>query len=700
VPWLEAVLVLGGFGLLAVVISWPTAIHFDTFITGGGNGGDPSGYVWDLWYNANHGLRFWGSTVQEVVSAPFGRVSPSSVNVTLLATVGPGWVVAKLFGPVAAYNVVALSGLALSASSMYLLVRWLGLGIAPAIWAGAAFMVFPYEQLRAVSHIPLTHLWCFPLLILAGIRWIEAPSLRRSFWLGAALGGCWIVNPYYGFMGIVMLVVIGAVGLLVLWRRAGFRAAVVPVAQVAGWVVLIVALPLLLLQRSGEGALDTTLARDPIELELYGARITDYLLPNADHSFFGGVVGASEWASIGGPGGERTVFVGYLTMLLALAAYVIAWRRRDLLTGRTRALLMLGAPLVVALVLFSLASPTRWFGLELTMPSQLIFDAVPYLRAFARFGAAVMAVLLVLAALGLRGILRGRTPLVSACLLSVAFIWSFAELPNGSPGGPLVSSAPPVLVNGRQAGEVPTWTWLRDRGGDEIVYEQPGTPNEATERYFMYGQLVHGQPILNGSLGTSSIASDFMRANPDPTWPGTAEHLASLGVGLVTINPWAYAILGAPAPDVHAPPPGYRRLVSFPDGSGVWAVTAPDTGAVAIARQGWWDPQYIEGRVWRWMHKKARVTLYAREAGRYRLSFDVRGGFGRRYVMTIRQGDEVVGRFTVRDQRNVVLPVDLEEGANDVWIESDLPPRQIGPEDLRIVTVQTTPWELAPAPAR
>ncbi len=28
----------------------------------------------------------------------------------------------------------------------------------------------------------------------------------------------------------------------------------------------------------------------------------------------------------------------------------------------------------------------------------------------------------------------------------------------------------------------------------------PGRANEQIERYFMYGQLVHGHPILNGNL--------------------------------------------------------------------------------------------------------------------------------------------------------------------------------------------------------
>lgn len=698
-PWREALAVLSGYALLVVVITWPLAADFDSSIAGGGVGGDQSGYVWDFWYSATHGLSLWGSTVQETISAPFGRVSASSVNTTLLTTVGPAWVVSTIFSPIVAYNVSVFTGLVLAAASMYLLVRWLGLGVAAAVWAGLAFMIFPYEQLRASGHVPLAHIWVFPLVLLAGLRWIERPGLRRSGWLVASVTLCWLTMPYYGTMGAVMAAVIVAVGAVMTLRRSGLRPAAAAVGWTAGWAVVLVALPLGILLGAAKGAVDTSLTRSIGDLELYGARITDYLVPSMHNAFFAGFTGTETWLGLGSPGGERTAFVGYGTMLLAVIGLVMCARRWGATPSRHRTAVIAAVPLVLVLVLFSLASPTRWFGMEISMPSSLVFDALPYLRVYARFAVTVMAVLLVVAAIGLAGLMRGRSITTKLSVVSVALIVSALELPVGSPVAPFLTSAPPVLVNGATADEVPTWAWLRDTDPGEIVYEQPGLPNELIERYYMYGQLVHGQSITNGSLVTGSIAWDFMAANGVVTWPGVPERLAALRIGLVTINPWAYAMAGLPAPDPASPPPGFTVVRRFGDGSAVWRVAARPDGAVAIPRlEGWWAPELIEGGVWRYMARRARVTVVAPTAGEYRVSFRARGwrgDRGERYGLTVRGRGEELTRATVGPEREVSFTVSLPAGRSELRVVSSRPARVIGGGDLRRVTMQMSDWTLS-----
>ena len=43
--------------------------------------------------------------------SPSKCTSPASVNVTLLLSLGPGWLVTKIAGPIVAYNVLVLGGL-------------------------------------------------------------------------------------------------------------------------------------------------------------------------------------------------------------------------------------------------------------------------------------------------------------------------------------------------------------------------------------------------------------------------------------------------------------------------------------------------------------------------------------------------------------------------------------------------------------
>jgi hypothetical protein len=697
---MEIVAVLAGYGALVVLISWPLATNLSSEIAGGGHGGDAAGYVWDFWFNAREGLSLWGSTLQEMIGAPFGRLSPGSVNVTLLTTVGPGYVLARIWGPVVAYNVLDMAALALSGSSMYLLVRWLRLGVWPAIWAGVAFVICPYEQLRSTAHIPLAQIWCFPLVIIAGLRWLEQPSWRRAWWLTAALALCWLTNPYYGAMGGVMVATFVAVGAIRILRARGghaVRSAVGAIGRVAAWTVLVIAIPLGLLFTAGQGAIDGALLRPVTDLELYGARLTDYVLPSYQSPFFDTVAGGDRWAGIGGPGGERTVFVGYGTIVLALIGLAYAWFRRSSFSVTQRLAVISGLALIPVLVLFSLASPTRWGGHAITMPSKLVYEALPYLRVYARFGVAVMAVLVMLAALGLAMLIRNRPEVFQVSIVALALIVSAVELPIGAPAGVVVPSDVALRVNGVDPQDVPTWAWLRDHGDGRIVYEQPGLPNELLERYFMWGQMIHKQPLTNGILTNASIGFDFQKSNGDVRWPGQPERLAALGIARVTVSPWAYAFAGIPAPDPAKPPAGYEVEASFPDGSAIWRVTATPADAVAIPRsEGWWDPEWRDGGLWHWMGgSRSVVTVVAPEAGAYRVRFLAapRPGSGG-YVLTVTgpEGGEVE-RVPVLGRTQVDFTMHFPKGRSDVIVTPDKPPRRMAGDD-REVTVRTTDWNL------
>ena len=394
---LEAVVLLAGLALLAIFMTWPLARHFDTHIAGAGGGGDASGYVWDLYYNATHGLRLWGVSVQETVSAPFGRVLPGSANTTLFVTVGPAWLITTVFSPIVAYNAVMLAGLTLSGSSMYLLVRWLRLGVGPALWAGLSFVLFPQEILRVLGHLPLVQLECFPLMIMAGLHWLHRPGRRRAVLMALALAFAWLTNPYYGVMCTIMATVFGLWGVWTGLRGAGLRPTALRAAELAGACVVIVGLPLVALFASARGAVDSVFKRDEIELLLYGAQLTDYVRPLGSNAVWSTVFGSP----FPNPSGERLNYVGVVTIALALVGVGVAlWRGSGIDATRRRAAL-LAIPMVPVLVLFSLASPMTWFGHTVDMPSKLVFEVLPFLRVFARFVVPVMAVLLAAGAVGL-----------------------------------------------------------------------------------------------------------------------------------------------------------------------------------------------------------------------------------------------------------------------------------------------------------
>ena len=61
----------------------------------------------------------------------------------------PAYLASKVFGAVAAYNLVTLAGYILSGVSMYLLVRYLHCSRLVAVWAAAVFVIFPWHFARA-----------------------------------------------------------------------------------------------------------------------------------------------------------------------------------------------------------------------------------------------------------------------------------------------------------------------------------------------------------------------------------------------------------------------------------------------------------------------------------------------------------------------------------------------------------------------
>ena len=689
----EAAIVLAGSLLLVLAITWPLVMNLSTETLGSGSGGDRSGYVWDVWFNSEHGLRLWGTTVQEQINAPFGRVQPASVNTLQLVFLGPAWLVSQVTGPILALNASLLLGMTLGPAAMYLLIRWLGLGSGAAAWAGVAFALFPNALIRATGHYPLALLACFPLLLLTLWRWGERPNLRRAVWLAAATAFCWLSNPYYGTMAFLIVTVGAIVVLIRTMRSSGVGEAGRRTGQVALAQAVLVVLPLAALFWSARSAVDDTLSRSRVELDAYGARLSDYVLPDSLQEVFRQIFGDARWADIGAPGGERDGFVGYVTLLLAAIGVMVAIRGWSSLSDRVRVALMSAAPLAAVLVWFSLATPTRWFGVTIPTPSDVIYEFAPFLRAYARFAVPVTAILICLAALGLTAVAR-RSIVVGAVVVPLAIVASALELPPRE-RVPLPSNVP-VLLGGRLPEDVPIWAWVRDEAApDAQIYAFPAYPDEQLERFHMYGQLVHGRTIANGDPQLTGIGTDMTSAFPDPRVPGAARALSALGVDLVTVSPELYAAVGANPPNPWHPPSGFAPVRAFDDGSAIWRVTATPLDAVAIfQRSAWWTPERVVGRPWRYMQETARVTIYAPRAEAYRVMFQARNaeaGESRRVRLELPGGSSQ--EVTVGAHRRVALDVSLQPGRNDVRLVNLGPPAHpITGTEAPAVSVRVSPW--------
>ncbi len=291
---IEVLIVLAVTGLIAVILTWPLAANFDTIIAGGGSAGDNTGYLWDMWSNSRYGLDLWAGGLQTHVGVPFDRTIIGGANLLLFFYVGPAWALASMFPTIVAYNIITLTGLALAGGSMYLLIRWLGLGVGAASWAGLAFEIFPYELQRTAAFPPLGLIQFAPLLIMAAVFWLQRPSWRRALLLAAAVLFPWLSNPYFGAMALVALGVTLIVGAVVFARRTNWVTSAKRLGEAVGMFIVVVAIPLAAIVGSTKGVASAIATRQRIELELYGAHLGDYVKPLPGMYLMSGIFGSAD----------------------------------------------------------------------------------------------------------------------------------------------------------------------------------------------------------------------------------------------------------------------------------------------------------------------------------------------------------------------------------------------------------------------
>jgi hypothetical protein len=461
-----------------------------------------------------------------------------------------------------------------------------------------------------------------------------------------------VINPPHA-----TILAVGAFAFL--RRHLGVGAALKRLGTAIAALFVLVGIPVLILLKASGGATEAV-TRQRVELELYGARAWDYVIPPPGSWIGDGIAGTSGLDPVRSPGGERMVFLGWAVIALAIAGLVLAWRRWGALTPKERTGVAVGVAVALVAGLMSAASPTRILGFEFPMPSSLVFDYLPYLRAYARFGAVVLVAVLLLGAIGLALIVRGRSTLWTNAWIAAAFVFTCATLPVTLPLG----SGPPLLINGQLPDRVATWQWLRDHDPGATVIEAPAFTSEDVDRYYLGGQTVHGHPIANGGLNEHSAAADFTDEFGNPLSSASAQAYATAGIDLVAIEPWAYALRKIAMPAVSRPPQGYALAANLGEGGGIWRVTAAPSGAIAFPDRTTWDPaRVVNGVRWRYMRDSAVMRVFSPNGGRFIVSFTAAGYDPRlTYPLSIIAPDGTTHAVAVRGRTPISFTTTLPAG--------------------------------------
>jgi len=487
----------------------------------------------------------------------------------------PGALLAKITGPVAAYNWLVLLTFPLSAVSAFLLARHLSIPRAGATVAALAFAFSPFHLAQAAYHPHVAQTQWMPLYLLALWRCSDRPSLRSIGLLWAAVGAVTFSNFYGGFIAAAITpAALGAYAFATrhsfprpMWRFTVTTGSLVILA--AAGLAYVASLPADILA----GRLDAAFPRE--HLFTYSASWWSYLLPPVAHPLVGQAtlrllhdLGVREGLL------EQQVSLGWGTIALGTVA-AWAWRCGDATSVLRRFTPVL---VLVALTAFwcSLAPQATIASFAFPQPSSFLFDVAPMFRAYARFGGVVQLVAALLAGIGVTVLLsRGRVPARVACALLVALIAAeYVVTPSALSRDVLPTSAHRWVMN--QPGHI------------KVLDCSPFSPPSASVPWLTADKVV-------------LLAEPFS----DCSEPNLPDKLAGEGFTHLLVRRGsedASAYSGAMVP------PGFRIAARFKDGQ-VFVVTRPRPAIYTRAMAGFSGREY-EGRdSWRWMGASATWTV-------------------------------------------------------------------------------------------
>ena len=252
-----------------------------------------------------------------------------------------------LFGPVAAYNVLALLTFPLCALTMYALMWHLTGSTAASFLSGLVFAFSPYRATQ-LTHLQMLAIFWSPVMLLALHAYLDT---RRRRWL-ALYGLCWLMqaasNGYYLLYASVL------VAFWVLWFAVARRewravAAVVLTTVVAALPLVPVMIRYLIIhQRNG-------FARSIEEIRLYSADIASPFCASGDLWL---------WHSLRiGCASEGALFPGLVTAIICVVGSMLfVVRRATNPVAPRRQILIVRAAIVMMLVFAAAAASVAIFG--------------------------------------------------------------------------------------------------------------------------------------------------------------------------------------------------------------------------------------------------------------------------------------------------------------------------------------------------
>lgn len=515
------------YALIGVVITFPLILDLGGSIVA--TAGDPFGALYSLWLS-----------VREPIVSAFPH-APVLVWTGALAT--------KLFGEVVAYNLMVLGGFVLGGGAMFALVYRLTRSVSGSFIAGLILMLSPYHVAQALQHVGLANLHWLILFLLALLWFDEQPSARRGILFAVSFATVMLDSYLYGIFALLVVGLFAAwrFGLWLThtqrksWHRRQWTA--LGLSLGLGFALIVPALyPIVGSLLSAEQR-STELVRagsTSVELAAFSARGFAYVTPPPDTILVGSVTkplydGAAEQ---GTNVTELSLYLGVTTILLAVIG-VIGMRRAPIIHPRARRWASFWLLLGLVGVYFSFAPTMNLFGLTLSTPGAVLFQLVPLLRVYSRFGLLVLIPLAVLAGFGVAWI-AAKIPSTARrwttiALLAILIVCDLLALPADRV----------VAVDAAHAPAVYQWLASAEAQAVGAIAEYPLVPPDEPDGYdYQLWQRVHPHHSVN--LDYAQTGDTEERAQlADLNREDTLARLRAMGVTHVLIHTAKYTPAGA-----------------------------------------------------------------------------------------------------------------------------------------------------------
>jgi nitrate reductase NapE component len=478
---------------------------------------------------------WWGKTM--VSNAPFGEVLGSAVHITSQTLFVPYWLFSKAVGAVCAYNALAVTGFVFSATVVYLFVLKLIGRRSLAFLAGFAFVFTPYLIIATGVHISYAFAGFFVLFAWAILNFVEKPNRKTAALVGSSVAAYFYTDIYFVYLGGVWaLGILIGIAVAMLLARMPKKSSLKQLSLryrsiwVSFAVVALALTPILAVRMIYGNEINSLVSSSRGEIVheagVYGARLREFLLPNAQQPELGALFGSAFTGRDlhGSNTGEATLSLSLTMIVITLLAIFKYIKTRDEPDRRLKLVFIIAAVAGVVGVLFSLP-PTFH---DIPTPTYLVVSVVSIWRVFARLHVVINLALVVSFIIALWYLLKNVRPKAYWLWYVLVLLLIFFEYRTFS------------LVK-------PTWSYSQDVPGAYhwlaqqtnirriAIYPLDEQSRTIYPTYYNSFQRVHGKQTLNSYLPNSPQTS-LRNALRDLDAPQTAPALRTLGIDVVVVN--------------------------------------------------------------------------------------------------------------------------------------------------------------------